>query len=647
MAEDNANPITGAGAAALALGTAAQHGHLDPRAAAYLEKQARLTELQISDLEREDALRHWSLRVRHVSDVMKLTFELAGAFIAIVLVTLICVTLWKAAHDDSLVIQSFSVPPDMAARGLTGEAIAAQVQDRLAALQDVTLTGRPANSYASNWGDDVRVQIPETGMSIGEFYRLLVSWFGHQTRISGEVFRTQQGMAIAVRTTGQPGDTVRGTDGDLDGLVQRAAEAIYARTQPYRYAMYLVATGAVKNSARITAILEGLARTGTPLDKAWSYMGLSTSAEFTDPIHAPAINRKAVSIAPDFALAYQNIGGEEQALGHDEAALAPWRKDIALLSNGTGGMTQRARDVSLPSVVAALAQFTGDFAAALHNYEITASLPGYAGITDFANHALAYDLASLHETRRARLQWMRRTRPQKGRNEITLGAADAQFIASLQDWAGVLALKAGLEGVLIPNPPPPLTAEFVRQTLTRSVWPYAAGALAHTGDMKGADALIARTPLDCLICVRVRGELATMRGDWAEAARWYAMASAQAPSIPFADNDWGGMLLAKGDLDGAIAKFGSAHKKGPHYADPLEMWGEALIAKNRSDLALAKFEEANRYAPNWGRLHLKWGETLWWSGKKDEAHRQLALAGGLDLTAAEKSERARVIAQMH
>jgi tetratricopeptide (TPR) repeat protein len=102
------------------------------------------------------------------------------------------------------------------------------------------------------------------------------------------------------------------------------------------------------------------------------------------------------------------------------------------------------------------------------------------------------------------------------------------------------------------------------------------------------------------------------------------------------------MLRARGDLDGAIAKFASANAKGPNFADPLEMWGEALIAKNRSDLALAKFEEANKHAPHWGRLHLKWGEALWWTGKRDVAKKQFAIAAGLDLTTAGKSELAKV-----
>jgi tetratricopeptide (TPR) repeat protein len=97
------------------------------------------------------------------------------------------------------------------------------------------------------------------------------------------------------------------------------------------------------------------------------------------------------------------------------------------------------------------------------------------------------------------------------------------------------------------------------------------------------------------------------------------------------------MLMMKGDLEGAIAKFKEANSRAPHFADPLEMWGEALMQKNRSELALAKFEEANRYAPNWGRLHLKWGEALSYAGRTDEARKQFALASGLDLSQSDKS----------
>jgi tetratricopeptide (TPR) repeat protein len=150
--------------------------------------------------------------------------------------------------------------------------------------------------------------------------------------------------------------------------------------------------------------------------------------------------------------------------------------------------------------------------------------------------------------------------------------------------------------------------------------------------------LIDRTPGDCYLCVRMRGNIDAAQGKWDAAAWWFDDATRQAPSIPFAYTDWGAMLLREGNYDGAIAKFRLANQKGPHFADPLEMWGEALIAKNRSDLALAKFEEADKYAPNWGRLHLKWGEALLWTGNKTDAQKQFAVARGLDLAAAEKSE---------
>ena len=150
--------------------------------------------------------------------------------------------------------------------------------------------------------------------------------------------------------------------------------------------------------------------------------------------------------------------------------------------------------------------------------------------------------------------------------------------------------------------------------------------MALSGDFKGAHAIIDGTPLDCNLCVRTRGRIAALEKNWAGAARWFERAAQDAPSIPFADSEWGTMLLGEGDADAAIEKFTLANQKGPHFADPLEGWGEALMAKNQSHLALAKFAEAEKYAPNWGRLHLKWGEALCYAGKKDEAAKQFARA---------------------
>src|SRR6185437_1305887 len=128
--------------------------------------------------------------------------------------------------------------------------------------------------------------------------------------------------------------------------------------------------------------------------------------------------------------------------------------------------------------------------------------------------------------------------------------------------------------------------------------------------------------------------------DWNDAIAQSRIVNPALAKLPVGD-----FFLRRGEdplLAAAYAGLGDfgtaeAHAKGPHFADPLEMWGEALIARNRSDLAVAKFTEAAPYAPNWGRLHLKWGEALLWSGDKDGAKKQFAVAAGLFLSPADRT----------
>jgi len=139
---------------------------------------------------------------------------------------------------------------------------------------------------------------------------------------------------------------------------------------------------------------------------------------------------------------------------------------------------------------------------------------------------------------------------------------------------------------------------------------HAALAEARTGDVRSARQEIDRTPRDCTLCLRVRGDIDAAQKNWAGTAFWFEDSVRRAPSIPFAYADWGAMLLHNGDYDDAIAKFGVAHEKGPHFADPLEMWGEALM----------------------------------YVGRRDEAKEQFSLASHLDLNAADAAALARLVA---
>src|ERR1043166_768012 len=113
MEEKDRDYPAGAGAAVAGALAAGADPASRARADAFLEEQTRLARLQVEDMQAENRLRHWSLRVRHISDVMKLAFELALAFILLAIAVGLGAAIWNASQDDGLVVESFSVPPDL------------------------------------------------------------------------------------------------------------------------------------------------------------------------------------------------------------------------------------------------------------------------------------------------------------------------------------------------------------------------------------------------------------------------------------------------------------------------------------------------------------------------------------------------------
>jgi tetratricopeptide (TPR) repeat protein len=621
----------GAGAAVAGALAAGADPSSSARADAFLEEQTRLTRLQIEDMREENRLRHWSLRVRHVSDVMKLAFEISLAFILIAIAVGLGAALWNAANDDGLVVESFSVPPDLAGRGLSGEVIAAKLLDKLSALQAATASSRASTSYANNWDGDIKLQIPDTGISIGEFNRSLHAWLGHQTRITGEIWRTPTGIAVTARTGRDTSPTFSGAEADLDKLMQQAAESVYRATQPYRYAVYLANANRLKEAE---AAYQDLIANGSATDRAWAYIGIANLyTNRGDFALALATFRKAEALKPNFVLVYTNIGGIENQLQHDEAALAAARKAVATAEGPRDpDIGESAWAIGKDTNEAQLAGSLGDFKGQIESDAQIEALPEFTGQVENArqNDIVAY--AFLHDGGGVRQAYA--NLPPSSAPPVRFGRAAGRAFADLLlgRWSTMLANRATFEAVLAK------LGVQGKAAASRQFTPIIAYALALSGDRATAHKLVDATPADCVLCLRVRGSIDALGKNWGGAEYWSARAAHLAPSPPFVWADWGRTLLAKGDFDGAIAKFESAHKKGPHYADPLELWGEALIAKSRSDLALAKFEEANKYAPNWGRLHLKWGEALLYSGDKGGAQKQFAIASRLDLSAREKAE---------
>ncbi len=627
MAEEAESRGAGSGgeATALALGAA-----LDPVAADYLKKQAHLAALQAENIAREETYRFWSLR-------LKLALEFSVALLALALVAGLGVMTWNAAHSEGYVIESFTVPPDMAARGLTGEVAASRLLDRL----NVVLTPAPnsvaaAQTASTSTADDVKVEIPETGISLGELYRFLRRWLGHENHVGGEVVRQGTDVAVAVRINGRDGAAWQGPEAGLDDLLQKAAEHVADIVQPTTYANWFN-TQTPPREAEARNVLQRIIAdpAATPSLRARVLLLLGNMAAAAGDLRqSNVLHRRAQETDPDQALAFSNAQSNEIQLSHPEAVLASLSRTLAVFEKNHATFTPASVISIRARMLAREAEVRGDYAGAVADLApaVRGTFQTYQAII-----FTTIDRARLHDG--AAPAWLAEQPPPASTAPAARAVPPVQIAAALQHWPRVIALASESEKILADNRFTPIGRETIAAAQIR---PWLALARAKLGDIAGAEALIATTPGDCYDCIRVRGLIASEAKQWARADYWFARAVADAPSIPFAHEDWGRSLLARGKPDDAIAQFTAANKLGPHFADALEGWGEALVARNQSHLAPAKFAEAGKYAPNWGRLHLKWGEALYYAGRRDEAKKQFARAAELDLTPAEKSELARV-----
>jgi tetratricopeptide (TPR) repeat protein len=622
----------GRAAQALALNAAGRE-----RADEFLAAQTHLTLMQIAREHREEHLRDWAQFVEYASAVLKLAFEFVVALIVLVIAVAIGAALWNASHDKGLVIEAFSVPPDLESRGLTGEVVAGKVLDRLTVLQAQTNSNRSASSYVNNWGNDIKVQIPETGVSIGQLYRYLVAWLGHQTHISGEIWRDASGLVVTARVAGAPAGTVHGPDAQLDDLIQQAAEAVYRTTQPYRYAVYADNHG---RSAQATAIYRALIAGTSVQDRAWAYIGLAAQRGAAgDLAGGTALLRKAIAIAPDIPLIYNNLDNNENTLQHDELALTYIRMVVDLTQRSSAeGTGMGETDFRMTALQArnALAQALGDAQSAMrYNRQVEAE-PDDNGSLANAQSAAIPLCAALHD--RACFYAALDALPADTSPLVALNRDASRQQAELffENYPAVIALSQRI------IPPLKALGGAGQLFLLRGENVALAIAYAGTGDFKTARALIAPAPADCVVCLRGRAMVAALAHDWGAADYWDRREVQAAPSLPAPLTDWAQTLLWKGDAAGAVDKLAKAVALGPRNSDALELWGEALMVQNRSDLALAKFAASARLTPNWGRLHLKWGEALLWTGDSAGAHKQFALAAMLYLTPREAAALARL-----
>ena len=121
---------------------------MDARAAEYLAKQSLVLDAQLD----EQDLHHRHLRLKYFGDRLRIGLQLLAIVFGLAVAAGLGALVWQAHEADGVVIDAFSAPPDLAAKGLTGQVLASQLQDRLNRLQAATNSARPEASYSRGWG---------------------------------------------------------------------------------------------------------------------------------------------------------------------------------------------------------------------------------------------------------------------------------------------------------------------------------------------------------------------------------------------------------------------------------------------------------------------------------------------------------------
>ena len=621
--EDSAKPSAKADAAAMHAAFIAAGA--SQQAQDYLRKQSLLADLQIDNLRKQDEYELSHLRWRRFNDQMKGAMQIMVVAVGLLFVVGIGVTVWNASLADGLVVDAFTVPPDFDKSGTTGDVVASDITSKVTAIRKIAMD----ISYSASGGvsadrhNDIKLEIPETGVSLSEVWRYLRIWFGHERHLTGNV-RELGGGRIALTTSldGAVAMTEAGAASDLPAIEQRAAEDVFGAFDPVNHINYLSTMG--RNSEAFAAAERFVPESQGLLHvDSYSLFSLYTSLVTGDIPLAIARARIGIDLDPKVAVLHVMTARYHYYLGHEEGRLAQDRLILTLRNEDQLPAHQHGGfDEMRKQAVAQIALLTGDFANA--TYWLCSHTCNATGL--MVTHSAM--LARLHDVAAARSVLAEGLAAPSAYPE---DAREARYRidAAQGKWQGALSEAAAMHTFYV-REGNGVSARLIALAYATEIAPLLAVAQAHTGQFTQAHATIDRTPRDCVPCETARGDIDALERNRNGAAYWFARAIQDAPSLPFADTDWGEMLLRKGDLVGAITRFEIAHTKGPRFADPLEMWGEVLIAKNRSDLALSKFEEAAKYAPNWKRLHQKWGEALTYLGRKDEAAKQFALARSLD-----------------
>jgi tetratricopeptide (TPR) repeat protein len=601
---DATAPAARAAAEAFAAAVAAKISGNDPEVARktveFLSEQTQLLKAQKECLKDEHALRLAHLRnqvraenTRQIGMRVRIGLHAVIALVAIGIAIGAAIMIHDAVRSRSVVIDAFDIAPNVAAQVPSGKIVAAGLLDVLTRIQAATRSGAEHRSLSSAWTNDIAIDVPETGISIGQLERTLKARFGRDQHIDGDLAQSESGgLALTVRGTGILPKTFIGEARHLDKLLTQAGEYAYGQSQPGLFAAYLANND--RNDEAIRFSQAAYARAdSSERPYVLNYWGNAIAGRGAEgamrealPLYREALRRK-----PDYWTAYNNIMYALNGLG-DEEGLVRVSEQLVLAAGGRPG---RAPEHEYQNYDRTVWDLPAERAEAIADVESHSGIGTTGSAGGAENLQIAQYEAQMHDVEAATLR-------------LNTTPVDAKYVPDVAQATFVRALLA--EEKSDPKAAAQEWDAYVEAYANPSVRTndphticFAAPSYEKTGQSAKAEAVLnAVGTLTLVDCYRFRGDILDLRGDWPNAQAWYAKAVKLAPSIPSGYYSWGMALARHGDLDGAAEKFMSANQRGPHWADPLKAWGDVLIEQHQEKKAIEKYDEALKYAPNWTEL---------------------------------------------
>jgi tetratricopeptide (TPR) repeat protein len=588
-------PFSGADALASALAVESAESDSGARAdaVAYLQAQKALVDLQVRYFEAQRRLAREerllgidAARRKRFADRLKNIVQLLVSLAAVVGAVAALVLLIDDVRSRAVVVDPFRTPPALEPRGVNGDVVASGVLDELQKLQGATRSSAKGMQSRNAWSSDIRIEVPQTGMSVGEIDRLLRQRLGHDLHINGDLVQSESGgLQLTVRGDGVPGQTFSGGAGDLAALTRQAAEYVYGRSQPVQFATYLAGSG--RNADALAYLPGAFARatsddTRAILANIWgaAYTGLNR------PTEAVAKFRLAMTLKRDFWSAWANLVGALQAAYGEEASWREAQRLLRAVQEAPAGKRPELRTLAnpagsvwdLPLVLAA------DLQDATHN-------AGTGANANIVGPQIA-DVYGLMHDPAAAARYLAQSDPAdpETKAEALLLAA---YAALDRNAAAAVAPLSAYWKAWLADP----DLQFTQPDL-----PCVAGLAFETAGLRAdAEAVFARVG-PWSRCYAARGDMLARAGDLQGAKQVWGEGLRVAPDLPFVYLHRGLSEMARGDLAAAGADLAAASVRAPHFADPLKAWGDLLAREGRWRDARAKYDEALRFAPAWVEL---------------------------------------------